>query len=411
MGMNFIEALDDEMTSLFGGLSGGYFHDPWMPSPISLETVTGIALRFAVEGKLTSAEEIETGHINSTWKVGFETEDGQERQYILQRINATVFENPMAVMKNVERVTRHINARVMRTKKDQSGQTLALYPGRDGKFWVSDEGDGVWRCYNFIEGCRTYNVVENERQAYQAARAFGAFQDLVSDLSSELLVETIPGFHDTRARYDRLMKAVEADACGRLAEVEEELAFIRECEGDVDRVLGLLARGEMPQRITHNDTKINNVMINEESDEAVCVIDLDTVMPGSVLYDFGDMVRSAVSPAAEDETDLSKVMVRMPIFEALVDGYLSSAGGFLNEVEVANLAFSAKLITLEVGMRFLTDHLEGDRYFKIHHAGHNLERCRTQLRLVKCLEEKMGEMEAVVRASFAKVGATGGFDA
>ncbi|MFC7336442.1 phosphotransferase enzyme family protein [Haloferula chungangensis] len=367
-----------------------------MSSLIGLEAVTGIALKFAIEGKLTSAEEIETGHINSTWKVGFETEDGEVRRFILQRINASVFKDPMGVMRNVERVTRHINERVMRKKEDVSGQTLALYPGRDGRFWVPDEADGIWRCYNFIEGCRTYDVVENEGQAYQAARAFGAFQDLVSDLSPELLVETIPGFHDTRSRYEHLMAVVEENACGRVAEVGEELAFIREREGEVDRVLNLLGRGDIPLRITHNDTKINNVMIDEASDEAVCVIDLDTVMPGSVLYDFGDLVRTAVSPAEEDETELSKIVVRMPIFEALVDGYLSSAGGFLNDSEVTNLAFSAKLITLEVAMRFLTDHLEGDRYFKIHHAGHNLERCRAQLRLVAELEGKMGEMEACV---------------
>lgn len=363
---------------------------------IGIETVTGIAMKFAVEGKLRSVEEIETGHINSTWKVAFESEDGKERRYVLQRINGVVFEDPMAVMNNVERVTRHINNRVMRTKKDLSGQTLALYPGRDGKFWVPDESDGIWRCYNFIEGCRTYDVVENEGQAFQAAQAFGAFQDLVSDLSPAELVDTIPGFHDTRSRFERLLEVVNADPCARVGGVTAEIAFIRERESEVGRVSGLMERGEIPLRITHNDTKINNVMIDEESEEAVCVIDLDTVMPGSVLFDFGDMVRTAVSPAAEDEKDLSKIEVRMPIFEALVDGYLTRAAGFLNKTEIANLAFSAKLITLEVAIRFLTDHLEGDRYFKIHHEGHNLERCRAQLRLVEGLEEKMGEMEAVV---------------
>jgi hypothetical protein len=390
---------DCRFSILFAGFPGWAIHADAMPSStkfIGLEAVTGIALKFAIEGKLTSAEEIETGHINSTWRVVFEAEEGQRRRYILQRINATVFENPMAVMKNVERVTRHINDRVMRTKKDLSGQTLALYPGRDGRSWVLDEDGGIWRCYNFIEGCRTYDVVENEGQAYQAARAFGAFQDLVSDLLSDELVETIPGFHDTRVRYDRLMAVLEEDPCDRAAEVAGEIAFIREREGDVDRVLRPLNDGEIPLRITHNDTKINNVMIDEKSDEAVCVIDLDTVMPGSVLYDFGDLVRTAVSPAEEDERDLSKIEVRMPVFEALVEGYMSSASGFLNERELELLAFSSQLITLEVAMRFLTDHLEGDRYFKIHHEGHNLERCRAQLRLVGLLEEKMGEMEEVV---------------
>ncbi|MEP4078608.1 phosphotransferase enzyme family protein [Haloferula sp.] len=377
-----------------------------MSLSIGLEMVTGIALKFAIEGKLVGAEEIETGHINSTWRVAFESEEGLERRFILQRINAAVFENPMAVMSNVERVTRHINERVMRTKKDLSGQTLALYPGRDGKFWVPDEDDGIWRCYNFIEGCRTYDVVESEQQAYQAGRAFGAFQDLVSDLSPGELAETIPGFHDTRSRYARLMEVIQEDPCGRVDAVKEEIAFIREREGDVDRVLELLGRGEIPLRITHNDTKINNVMIDEVSDEAVCVIDLDTVMPGSVLYDFGDMVRTAVSPAEEDETELSKIEVRMPIFEALVEGYLSSAEGFINEAEAGHLAFSGKLITLEVAIRFLTDHLEGDRYFKVHHDGHNLERCRAQLKLVECLEERSGEMEKLVRVRWSK--ASGG---
>lgn len=367
-------------------------------SPIGLKEVTGIAMKFAIEGELVAAEQIETGHINSTWRVTFEAESGDHRRYILQRINSEVFTDPLAVMLNVECVTRHINDRVMRTKKDLSGRTLELYPGRDGRFWVPDGGDGIWRCYNFIEGCRTYDVVENERQAYQAARAFGAFQDLVSDLAPEELAETIPGFHDTRKRYDRLMEVVAEDPCGRVAQVAEELAFICRREGDVDRVLDLVKDERIPVRITHNDTKINNVMIDESTDEAICVIDLDTVMPGSVLYDFGDLVRTAVSPSEEDETDLSKVEVRMPVFEALVEGYLSSAGGFLNELEISHLPFSAKLITLEVAIRFLADHLEGDRYFKVHHEGHNLERCRAQLKLVERIEEKLAEMEGVVES-------------
>ncbi|MGB6221329.1 phosphotransferase enzyme family protein [Haloferula sp.] len=368
-----------------------------VPPFIGIEVATGIARKFAVEGKLTSAEDIETGHINSTWRVAFESEDGQRRRYILQRINGVVFKDPMAVMRNVDRVTRHINERVMRTKKDLSGQTLALYPGRDGKFWVVDESDGIWRCYNFIEGCRTYDVVETPTQAYEAARAFGAFQDLVSDLPPAELEETIPGFHDTRARFDRLVAVAEADPCGRAASVASELEFIREREAQVDRVVELIKEGEVPLRITHNDTKINNVMIDEESGEAVCVIDLDTVMPGSVLYDFGDLVRTSVSPAAEDEKDLSKIEVRMPVFKALVEGYLSSAKSFLNPVELANLAFSARLITLEVAIRFLTDYLEGDLYFKVQRDGHNLVRCRAQLKLLECLEAKAKSMEKVVK--------------
>jgi aminoglycoside phosphotransferase (APT) family kinase protein len=300
-------------------------------------------------------------------------------------------------MRNVEMVTRHINSKVLRVKKDLGGQTLNLFPARAGGSWVEDENGGVWRCYNHIEGCLTYDVVENTRQAYQAARAFGSFQDLVSDLDAKQIVETIPDFHHTRKRYDRLMQAVAEDRCGRLADVAAELEFVRRREGLVDRLLDLSAAGEIPVRVTHNDTKINNVMIDAETDEAVCVIDLDTVMPGLALYDFGDLVRSATSPAAEDERDLSQVRMRMPIFEALVEGYLDAAGNFINDAEAENLPLAGKLMTLEVGIRFLTDHLEGDVYFKTHRAGHNLDRCRTQLKLVEEIENREKEMNTFIR--------------
>ena len=361
------------------------------------EVIAKIADQFAIEGEFVEGEEIQSGHINATFRASFEAGDGSIQRYILQRINEKVFKDPMAVMRNVECVTRHINWKVLRVKKDLGGQTLNLYPGRGGKFWVFGPGGGVWRCYNNIEGCHTYDVVENTRQAYQAARAFGSFQDLISDLPPEEIEDTIPFFHDTRKRFDRLMEVADMDPCGRAGSVASELEFIRAREADVDRVLKGLANGSIPQRITHNDTKINNVMIDGETDEAVCVIDLDTVMPGSVLYDFGDLVRTAVSPAAEDERDLSKVQMRLPMFEALVEGYLDSAKDFLNDVEVDLLAFSSKLITLEIGIRFLTDHLEGDVYFKTKRADHNLDRCRTQLTLVERIEEQLPAMDRFVK--------------
>ena len=297
-------------------------------------------------------------------------------------------------MRNVECVTRHINWKVLRVKKDLGGQTLNLYPGRGGRFWVEGPNGGIWRCYNCIEGCQTYDVVENTRQAYQAARAFGSFQDLVSDLPASDLEETIPGFHDTPQRFERLMQVADEDPLGRLESVRSEFDFIRSRQGMTGVLLNLHREGKIPERVTHNDTKINNVMIDTETDAAVCVIDLDTVMPGLSLYDFGDLVRSAVSPAEEDERDLSKVQMRMPIYEALVEGYLDAAGAFLNEVEVDHLAFSGKLITLEIGIRFLTDYLEGDVYFKIQREQHNLDRARTQLTLVARIEE---QEEAMVK--------------
>lgn len=359
-----------------------------------LSTISQIGNQFAIQGEFVEGHEIESGHINTTYMATYESPDGSRHRYILQRINQNVFKNPLAVMRNVECVTRHINWKVLRVKKDLGGQTLNLYPGRGGRFWVEGPNGGIWRCYNYIEGCQTYDVVENTRQAYQAARAFGSFQDLVSDLSPDELEETIPNFHHTPRRFLRLMEVAAADPRGRLASVREEFDFICQRENITGVLIGLHEEGKIPTRVTHNDTKINNVMIDAETDEAVCVIDLDTVMPGLSLYDFGDLVRTATSPAEEDETDLTKVQMRMPMYEALVEGYLDSAGDFINEVEVDHLAFSGKLITLEIGIRFLTDYLEGDVYFKTHREHHNLDRCRTQLELVKRIEE---QEEAMVK--------------
>ncbi len=359
--------------------------------------VSLISNQFAVQGIFLSGEEIQSGHINSTYRATYRLPDGGEQRYIIQAINRYVFTDPYAVMSNVEKVTRHIQSKVLRLKNDLTGQTLNLFPARKGGFWIEDETGTVWRCYNHIEGCVTYDIVENTRQAYQAARAFGSFQELVSDLNADKIIETIPNFHHTRSRFDRLMEVANANQAGRLANVTNELEFISQRENLVNILLDLQASGEIPIRVTHNDTKINNVMIDPTTDNAVCVIDLDTVMPGLALYDFGDLVRSATSPAAEDEIDLSKVQMQMPMFEALVEGYLDSAGAFINEVEVAHLVHSGKLITLEVGIRFLTDYLEGDIYFKTHRPNHNLDRCRTQLALVKSIENQEEEMKAFVQ--------------
>ncbi len=367
--------------------------------PLSQETaalVHGIADQFAIEGQYVGGEEVKSGHINSTYLVTYELGDGGRRRYILQRINEKVFKDPLAVMRNVECVTSHINWKVLRRKRDLGGQTLNLYPHKTGRFYGYGEGGGIWRCYNYFEGCQTYDVVKNTRQAFEAGHAFGAFQDLVSDLPSDEIVETIPDFHDTRQRYEALMEAEERDSCGRVAEVQPELEFVRRNEDAVDRLLRLQGEGDLPLRITHNDTKINNVLFDMETDEAVCVIDLDTVMPGLSLYDFGDLVRTATNPAAEDERDITKVEMRIGVFEALVEGYLASAGGVLNEAEIAQMAFSGRLISIELGMRFLTDHLNGDQYFRVHRENQNLDRARTQLRLAEQIGEREEEMNAFV---------------
>lgn len=362
----------------------------------SAALVRGIADQFAIEGRYVEGEEVKSGHINSTYLVTYELEGGERRRYILQRINEKVFKDPLAVMRNVECVTSHINWKVLRRKQNLGGQTLSLYPHKTGRFYGYGEGGGIWRCYNYLEGCRTHDVVGNARQAFEAGHAFGAFQNLVSDLPPAELVETIPDFHDTPRRYRALMEAVERDSCGRVAEVEMELEFVRRNEDVLDRLLRLREEGSLPLRITHNDTKINNVLFDVETDEAVCVIDLDTVMPGLSLYDFGDLVRTATNPAAEDERDLGKVEMSIRVFESLVEGYLDAAGKVLNETEIAQMAFAGRLISLELGMRFLTDHLNGDRYFRVHRENQNLDRARTQLCLARQIAEREEEMNRFV---------------
>jgi hypothetical protein len=368
-------------------------------APETATLVQGIADQFAIEGEYVIGEEVKSGHINSTYLATYELEDGERRRYILQRINEKVFKDPLAVMRNVECVTSHINWKVLRKKRDLGGQSLSLYPHKTGRFYGFGDGGGIWRCYNYFEGCQTYDVVETARQAYEAGHAFGAFQDLVSDLPPGEIVETIPDFHHTRKRFEDLMRGVEGDRLGRVCDVESELNFIRSNEDVVDRLLDLVEKELLPLRITHNDTKINNVLFDQETDEAVCVIDLDTVMPGLSLYDFGDLVRTATNPAAEDERDLTKVNLRIRIFESLVEGYLASAGPVLTDEEVSQMAFSGRLICLELGMRFLTDHLNGDQYFRVTREGQNLDRARTQL----CLARQIAESEERMKAYVLKV--------
>ncbi len=362
----------------------------------SVEDIKNIAKLFAIEGEFSGVEEIETGLINSTYAVTFTKESKEQTRYIIQRINESVFGDPHVVMKNVAKVTRHINERVLRIKKDFGGHTLSLYPDREGKPYVEGPGGGVWRCYNYIEGCRTYDVVENTHQAYEAARAFGAFQHLVSGLDPSEIKEVLPDFHNTPQRLEHLRNTVGEDRVGRVSQVSKELAEIEAMSSDVSRIQDLLVSGKLPLRVTHNDTKINNVLFDIESDDAICVIDLDTVMPGVALYDFGDLVRTATNPAEEDERDLSLVKMRMSIFEALVSGYLETAHGVLVEDELELLPFSGRLISLELGMRFLTDFLNGDQYFKVKREGQNLDRARTQIRLAQEIQRQEKEMLSFV---------------
>ncbi len=362
------------------------------------ERIAHIGDHFAISGDFLYGEELRNGHINTTYRACYRSENGTEERYILQRINDYVFKDPALVMKNVEKVTRHITWKIMRRHRSAAGQTLTLYPARGGRSYIilPEEG-GMWRCYNNIEGTHTYDVVENTRQAYQAGYAFGSFQELISDMNPEDIYESIPDFHNTPKRYENLCASAKADVMGRAANCQAELALLAEWSPEFGRLTDMQARGELPTRITHNDTKINNVMLDEDTDDAVCVIDLDTVMPGLSLYDFGDMVRTATCEASEDEEDLSLVYMQLPFFESLAEGYLDAAHGFLTQAEVDHLSFAGWLITAEIGMRFLTDYLDGDKYFRTERPDHNLIRARNQLKLAQSIRSKQLSMQKFIR--------------
>jgi len=360
-----------------------------------LPDLKAIGEAFAVDGRWISSCPIPSGHINDTYCSEFEDERRRVK-YVNQRINHLVFREPAKLMENIERVTRFAREQILAAGGDPMRETLSIVPTRDGRsFHVTPEGT-YWRMFRYIDGARTYDKVEDLRHVYSASRAFGAFQKMLSRLPGGRLHETIPNFHHTRKRFEAFLAALDQDASSRATAVKPEVAFVLEREKDAGIVVDGLAAGRIPERVTHNDTKLNNVMIDDRTNEGICVIDLDTVMPGSVLYDFGDSVRLGAATAAEDERDLSRVGFDLKLFDRLAKGYLDAARDFLTDEETRLLAFSAKLLTLECGIRFLTDHLNGDVYFKIHREGHNLDRCRTQFKMVSEMERRMDEMKAVV---------------
>jgi len=362
----------------------------------AIPDLVAIAEHFQFEGDFLEASPYGFGHINDTYTVRFGKADGVVRRYVLQRINQHVFRNPEALMQNVERVTAHLRKKIVAAGGDAERETLNLVPTVGGRTWTKTDDGNYWRAYIFIAGARTYQVVESLDHVYNVAKAFGRFQKLLGDFPAEQLTETIPDFHHTGKRFDAFVEAVERDVRNRARSVETEIKFVEKRAGETSVLVDLLERGELPNRVTHNDTKFNNVMIDDETGAGICVIDLDTVMPGLSLYDFGDAVRSGANPAAEDERDLSKVWFDLDIFDCFAHGYLDAARDFLTATEVDYLPFSARLMTLECGMRFLTDHLNGDIYFKVHRENHNLDRCRTQFNMVQDMEEKFERMEEIV---------------
>lgn len=353
---------------------------------------------FCFEGKFVSSELCGRGHINETHIVCFNTK-GALKRYILQRINTYVFKDPFRLMENVRRVTEHQHRKLREAGfADTLRRALTLIPAKEGGCCCRHPDGSVWRAYHYIEESENFDTISDPICAYQAARAFGRFQTQLADLSPPRLHETIPDFHNTPRRFEALEKAIEADAFNRASKAREEIAFAVGRKGMTSLLVDKFAQGAIPERITHNDTKMNNVMLDARTREGLCVIDLDTVMPGLALYDFGDMVRSGTNPAAEDEKDLSKVNVDMSLFRALADGYLEATHSILVPAEREYLAFSGRLISFEIGIRFLTDYLSGDVYFRIHRPEHNLDRCRTQFKMTASIEEHEEEMRRYVQS-------------
>ena len=330
------------------------------------------------------------GHINDTYIVH------SQPDYILQRINKKVFTNPPAVMENIQGVTEFLRRKIIAEGGDPDRETLNLIMTVDGQPYYHHTDDEYYRVYKFIDHAVSYDLVENPMQLYHAARAFGKFQNMLADYPAEKLHETIVDFHNTRVRYEQFKTALAKDASGRAKNARPEIDFVLAREGDAGVIVDALADGSIPLRVTHNDTKLNNVLLDEKTGEGVCVIDLDTVMPGSLLYDYGDALRFGGSSGAEDEKDLSKIWFDVEKFTAFTKGFIEVLPS-ITDKELRLLPFSIKLMTLECGSRFLADYINGDVYFKTHYPEHNLVRARTQFKLVKEIEDKMDELNAIVK--------------
>ncbi len=358
-----------------------------------LQRLLPILENFDLRGVATEAEPWGSGHINTTYRLTVD-QSGRDVHYILQGINQHVFPNVPKLMENIQRITRHLAQR----NPGNARATLTLVNDRQGNpFWKNPADGECYRVYLFIEGASTVDAVTGPDQAYQAAKAFGAFQCALADLPGDPLFESIVDFHHTPKRFQKFLAVLKEDKIGRASLCQKEIAFALAHEKECSLVVDRLADGRLPWRVTHNDTKINNVMLDDKTGEGICVIDLDTCMPGSVLYDFGDEIRTTTATAAEDERDLSKVNFDLNLFGALVQGYLSTAGAFLTPEEKRLLPFSGRLLTFECGLRFLTDFLEGDVYFRTHREGQNLDRCRTQFHLVAQMEAQEEQMNQFVK--------------
>lgn len=359
------------------------------------EKLAKVCEGFCIKGTYIGHELIQVGNVNKTYRVKVLLPEGNEKSFLVQNLNTYVFKNPVKVMDNIDKVTEHIRAK-------RPGQlALHFHHTKDRKTYIAD-GKDFWRMSNFIPSV-THNVVKNLDIIRNAGRAFGEFQMELSDFDSTMLFETIPDFHNTAKRFDALAATVAADPCGKVAEVQEELDYLFSVREQASRLTYLSQEGKLPLRVTHNDTKINNVLFDKDSGNALVVVDLDTVMPGLVGHDFGDAIRFAANFVEEDCPDADKAGVNMDVFRAFAEGFLEKTAKTLTETEIETLAWSSFVLTVELAVRFLDDYIQGSPYFKINYPEHNLVRTKCQIALAKDMQKKMPQMEQIVRDCIAAI--------
>ncbi|MBE6694411.1 MAG: aminoglycoside phosphotransferase family protein [Ruminococcaceae bacterium] len=357
----------------------------------TLTTIRNIASNFTYEGELVGYTELKAGNINTTYRIEYEC-GNKTTAYILQKINTFAFKDPEGLMNNVSLVTEHIAAAIKARGEDPERRVLRFVKAKNGTYLYTDVEGGAWRSYLFVGDCTAYDKIEDPKHFYEAGVGFGEFQRDLADFPAEKLVETIPNFHNTAKRFDTFLASVAADAAGRVESAQVEIDFVNSHRDMCSAIVDKMESGELPVRVTHNDTKLNNVLIDNASGHALCVIDLDTVMPGSALYDFGDAVRYGACTAAEDEPDISRIGFSMELFEQFTRGFVEKTKENLTREEILLLPLGAKVMTCELVIRFLTDYLDGDKYFKILYPEHNIVRTRAQIKLLCEMEAHYDEM-------------------
>ena len=366
--------------------------------------IKDIIQKFNIEGELISLEPNHSGNINNTYVATFSREDGTQRKYLVQKINTTVFKEPYQLMKNIDSITSYLKRQMIKNG-DTEHKVLEIIKTKEGKLLCYIKTDGerdYYRIYEYIENAITYDCSIDLNIVRNTGRAFGNFQKLLRNFPISKLTETIPNFHNTQKRYKKLLEDIKIDSEGRVDEVTREIVAILQREDKYNLIIEKIGTDEIPYRVTHNDTKVNNVMMNKDTGDYLAVIDLDTVMPGSLLFDYGDGIRSTASTAKEDETDLSKVSLDLNLFEAYTEGYLSEMAEYITEEELELMGESIRIITLELAIRFLNDYINGDTYFKTNYEKHNLDRARNQLALVYDIERKMDYINNFIYDTYKK---------